>query len=53
LINADFFTAPISIAEFNKLKQQKNLEILKLMEEMKIELAGASSEIKISGKLEQ
>ena len=52
LINADFFTAPISIAEFNKLKQQKNLEILKLMEEMKIELAGASSDIKISGKLE-
>jgi MscS family membrane protein len=52
-INADFFTAPISIGEFNKLKQQKNLEILKLMEEMKIELAGASSEIKISRKLEQ
>jgi MscS family membrane protein len=53
LIHADFFTAPISIAEFNKLKQQKNLEILKLMEEMNIDLAGASSEIKISGKLQQ
>ena len=53
LINIDFFTAPISIAEFNKLKQQKNLEILKLMEEMEIELAGASSDIKISGKLDQ
>lgn len=52
-INADFFTAPISIKEFNALKQQKNLEILKLMEEMKIELAGASSDVKISGKLEQ
>jgi len=52
LINADFFTAPISIREFNKLKQDKNLEILKLMEEMKIELAGASSDIKISGKLD-
>ena len=53
LIQADFFTAPIATGEFNKLKQQKNLEILKLMEEMNIELAGASSEIKISGKLEQ
>jgi MscS family membrane protein len=53
LINIDFFTAPIAFNEFQKLKQQKNLEILKLMEEMKIELAGASSEIKISGKLEQ
>ena len=39
--------------EFQKLKQQKNLETLKLMEEMNIDLAGASSDIKISGKLEQ
>lgn len=53
LIQADFFTAPIAFNEFLKLKQQKNLEIIKLMEEMKIELAGASSDIKISGKLEQ
>ena len=53
LIQVDFFTAPIAIKEFNLLKQQKNLEVLKLMEEMGIELAGASSEIKISGKLEQ
>jgi len=53
LISVDFFTAPIAIKEFQKLKQQKSLEILKLMEEMNIELAGASSDIKISGKLEQ
>ena len=53
LIQADFFTAPIVIGEFNKLKQQKNLEILKLMEELNIDLAGASSEIKITGKLER
>lgn len=51
LINVDFFTAPIAFNEFQKLKQQKNLEILKLMEEMKIELAGASSEVRVSGKL--
>ncbi|HET9745576.1 MAG TPA: mechanosensitive ion channel domain-containing protein, partial [Chitinophagaceae bacterium] len=53
LINVDFFTAPISVQEFNKLKQQKSLEILKTMEEMKIEMAGANRAIKISGKLEQ
>jgi MscS family membrane protein len=53
LISVDFFTAPISIPEFNKLKQQKSLEILKTMEEMKIDMAGANKEIKISGKLEQ
>jgi len=52
LVSIDFFTAPIAMKEFQKLKQQKNLEILKLMEEMKIELAGASADIKISGKLE-
>jgi len=52
LISVDFFTAPIAIKEFQKLKQQKNLEILKIMEEMNIDLAGASSEIKISGKLQ-
>jgi MscS family membrane protein len=53
LITIDFFTAPIAFTDFQRLKQQKNLEILKLMEELKIELAGASNEIKISGKLEQ
>jgi MscS family membrane protein len=52
LISVDFFTAPISVPEFNKLKQQKSLEILKTMEEMKIEMAGANREIRISGKLE-
>jgi MscS family membrane protein len=51
VIHIDFFTAPITLNEFNELKQQKSLEILKLMEEMQIELAGASSEIKLSGKL--
>ena len=51
LIQADFFTAPISIDEFNQLKQQKSLEILKLMDELKIELAGASKDIRISGKI--
>ena len=51
LIYADFFTAPISIDEFNQQKQQKSLEILKLMDELKIELAGASKDIRISGKL--
>lgn len=53
LIHVDFFTAPISITEFNKLKQEKNLEILKLMEEMKIELSGASSDIRFSKKRNQ
>lgn len=51
VVSIDFFTAPISISDFNKLKQEKTISILKLMEEMNIELAGASSEVKVSGKL--
>jgi MscS family membrane protein len=51
LVSVDFYTAPVSINDFNTLKQEKTISILKLMEEMKIELAGASSEIKVSGKL--
>jgi MscS family membrane protein len=52
LVHVDFFTAPVSINEFNELKQQKSLEILKLMEDMKIELAGTGNEIKITGNQE-
>jgi MscS family membrane protein len=47
LIHADYFTAPVSMDEFNALKQEKNMEILKLMDELNIELAGASSDIRI------
>jgi MscS family membrane protein len=53
LIHTDYFTAPVSVNEFNDLKQQKNMEILKLMDELGIELAGASSDIRISGTLNQ
>ncbi|HJS54796.1 MAG TPA: mechanosensitive ion channel domain-containing protein [Chitinophagaceae bacterium] len=42
LISVDFFTAPIAFNDFQKLKQQKNLEVLKLMEEMNIDLAGST-----------
>ncbi len=45
LINIDYFTAPLSIQEFNEIKQQVSIEILRLMEQMKIEIAGASTEV--------
>lgn len=51
LVHADFYTAPIVANEFNELKQHVNLEILKLMGELKIELAGAGHDVRISGKV--
>jgi MscS family membrane protein len=38
-IHTEFFTAPIPVAEFNALRQQVNLAIIELMEEMNIRLA--------------
>jgi MscS family membrane protein len=40
LIVADYFTAPITMTEFNNLKQEINLKILELMEAEGIKLVG-------------
>jgi MscS family membrane protein len=42
MVNVDYFTAPIAIEEFNAIKQQVNLEILQLMEEMELAIAGST-----------
>lgn len=47
VIVSDYYTAPVTIAEFNLVKQEVNLQSLKLMEELKIEIAGASSDIRL------
>lgn len=39
LINVEFFTATIPIADFNALRQDMNLSVIALMREMKIKLA--------------
>ncbi|HEX4876018.1 MAG TPA: mechanosensitive ion channel family protein [Chitinophagaceae bacterium] len=48
VIVSDYYTAPVTIQEFNQVKQEVNLQCLKLMEEMKIEIAGASTDIRLS-----
>jgi MscS family membrane protein len=48
LINIDYFTAPISLSEFNQIKQEVNLEIWRLMEDLKIEIAGANTDVRVS-----
>lgn len=47
VITADYYTAPITIRDFNIVKQEVNLQSIKLLEELKIEIAGSSTDIKI------
>jgi MscS family membrane protein len=49
LINVDYFTAPITQEEFNGVKQAINLDTLRLLETLKIDIAGASTDIRLSG----
>ncbi|MFI5124201.1 MAG: mechanosensitive ion channel family protein [Chitinophagales bacterium] len=48
-LNIDYFTPPITQADFNGIKQKVNLEILKLLETLKIPLSGSSTTVKIVG----
>ncbi|HKO82161.1 MAG TPA: mechanosensitive ion channel domain-containing protein, partial [Chitinophagaceae bacterium] len=48
VIIVDYFTGPVTQAEFNVVKEQVNFGILKLMEELQVELAGASTDVRIS-----
>jgi len=50
LINVDYFTSPIPLDDFNNLKQKVNIEIMRLMEQLKIEIAGASMDVKVTTK---
>lgn len=48
----EYFTGPVTQKEFNSIKENINFDILKLMESLKIEIAGATTDVKVSGKLE-
>lgn len=45
---ADYYTAPVTMREFNTIREEINLRVLKIMEEMQVELAGANMEVRIS-----
>ena len=47
LINLDYFTSPLPINEFNAIKQQVNLDVLSLLEQMDIEIAGESTTVSL------
>jgi len=46
-ISIDYFTSPIPVNEFNKIKEKLNLEILGLLETYKIVIAGSGMTVKI------
>ena len=47
VIVSEFYTAPVSIQEFNIIKQEISLQSLKLLEELKIGMAGASMDVRL------
>jgi MscS family membrane protein len=53
LINVDYFTGPLTYLEFVAVKEEINLKVLKLMEELEIKIAGASTDIRIEGQVNQ
>ena len=48
IIHSDYYTAPMTVKEFNIIKEDVNLKSLKLMEELDIELAGANTDVRIT-----
>lgn len=48
ILLADYYTAPITASEFNSIRQDINLESLKLLEKMEINISGASTALKIT-----
>lgn len=48
LITVDYFTGPITQDEFNKAKEEINFSVLRLIESLKIEIAGRSTDIHVT-----
>lgn len=49
IVLSDYYTAPVTLQEFNAIRQSINLESLRLLEDLKVELAGSHTDIKVSG----
>jgi MscS family membrane protein len=48
VIMVEYFTGPITMQDFNKVKEDINFSVLRLLEEMKVEVAGASTEVRVA-----
>jgi len=47
LVNVDYFASPIVLDEFNAIKQQVNLDVLRLLAKLDISIAGSSTTINL------
>ncbi len=47
LVQVEYYTAPIPADEFNLVKQEVNLQVIRLMEQLDIEVAGGKATIVI------
>jgi MscS family membrane protein len=47
MLHADYFTGSLTFREFIAVKEDINLQVLRLMEELKVEMAGANMNIRI------
>ncbi len=52
LIQCEYFTSAISIQEFNILKEKINLETIRLLEKLGIEIAGTNRDVRILKNVE-
>jgi MscS family membrane protein len=48
LVNVDYYTAPVPFDEFNAIKQRVNLDVLRLLAELGIDIAGLSTTINLT-----
>jgi MscS family membrane protein len=49
IVLSEYYTAPITMQEFNTIRQEINIDVLKLMEQLQMEIAGTITEVKIKG----
>jgi MscS family membrane protein len=47
LVYGDYFTPPVAMSEYNKIKNDINTDVIKLMESKNIQIAGADTNIRI------
>lgn len=51
VISSDYYTAPITIREFNTVRQEIFLQSLQVLEDMQIEIAGANMDVRVTGEM--
>jgi MscS family membrane protein len=47
ILQSDYYTSPVTLKEFNAIRQEINLQVLKLVEELQIEIAGTNTDVRI------